>query len=294
MKTRLLIVLLAVLSLPAHSVDLREYFPASSTVTLSSKDGNENARYTFTQSPSGFIGLYYTFLNINKNGYHYTWRKEYKINGVWCTVTNAILFMGDDGSITEVGDWLSSGGGCTPNTVFGYRDTDTNLPTGLVWAPSGGLTQTPATMEMNVISQDTPGASFSMKGYKAYSRVGLIEKLDEYTPPYGRYVNGKWCAGCARTYKDVVHIVMYHGTREKSTIPIRCGNLPIAANGPYYQSFKDYNSYAIELWISKEHGIIQENTPFIEDAAYWGGKFPNCSGGLFSTNHQWTKFIDEK
>jgi len=289
-----LIALLLALSLPAQAVNLTEYFPPSSTVLLTKSDGKENARYTFTQAPQGFIGLYYTFLNINKPGYHYTWRKEYKINGVWCTVTFAVLFMGDDGSVTEVGDWLSSGGGCTPNTVFGYRDTNTNIPTGLMWSPAGGLTTIPATSEMDVISQESPGAAFSMKGYQTYSRVGLVEKLDEYTPPYGRDLAGNWCAGCARTYRDVVHIVMYHGTRNASTVPIRCGNLPISANGPYYQSFKNYNSYAIELWISKSHGIIQENTPFIEDAAYWGGKFPNCSGGLFSEPYRWTKFIDEK
>lgn len=279
------------LSASAFAIDLREYFPASNTVLLRTPNGTANARYTFTASPSEFLSVYNTFLTLNKPGYHYTWRKEYWQNGAWCTATYAVLFMADDLSVTEVGDWYASTP-CTPNIVFGYKTAQSGgANTGLIWAPPGGLTSIPAIAEMFTAAQATPGALYSTNGYKAYSKTGLIEVLATYKPPHGRDVSGTWCAGCAKTYTDVVHIIMYHGTRSPSPVQIRCGmTSPIAANGAYYQSFKDYNSYGIELYIAKDIGIIEERTPFIEDASYWGGAFPNCSGSLFGNN--FVKYID--
>jgi hypothetical protein len=273
---------------PAYALDLREYFPQSNTVYLKNAGGNDHARYTFTAAPSGFSGLYNTFLSLNKPGYHYVWQKEYWKNGQWCTVTNAVLFMGDDLSVTEVGDWYSATP-CTPNTVYGYK-TAGGVNTGLEWSPVGGLTEAPAIKEMNTWSQSAPGAVYSHKGYQAYSKTGVIEVLSEYTVPVGDHL-GPWGEGNGRTYQDVVHIIMYHGTKKgNTTVPIRCPNSPISAYGAYYQSFKGYNSYGIELWLAKGIGIIQENTAFIEDATYWG--FPNCIGGVFDDQYEWMTFID--
>jgi hypothetical protein len=286
--------LLLTFSINVYALDLREYFPANSVVKLNLANGNENTRYTFSSNASSFNTLYSTYLDINRAGYLYYWKKEYKNTTGWCAKTFGIMRMGDDKSVIEVGDWMARGGdGCTPNTVFGYKNFSTNTNTGLIWSPANGLTTTAAIHEMNTVSQNAPGEPYQLNGYQAYSKAGLIKHLPTYTPPYGRDINGNWCAGCSKTYSDVVHIVMYHGTKNATSTNVRC-NAPLVADGAYYQSFKNYNSYAIELWIAKDKGIIQENTPFIEDASYWGGAFPNCSGGEFSSDVAWSKYIDEQ
>jgi hypothetical protein len=284
--------ILLLLMAPAIAIDLREYFPVTDNpaTRLNLANGAENTRYTYRNAPAGYLPLYDQFLSLGKPGYHYSWKKEYLINGAWCTKTVAILFMGTDQSVTEVGDWLSQTG-CTGNVVFGYK-TAAGANTGLLWSGAGGLTATPAIAEMKTATQAAPGAAYATNGYAAYSKTGLIEALPTYTPPYGRNAAGIWGAGNAKTYTDVVHVVMYHGTRTPAPVTqIRCPNSPIAAHGAYYQSFKDYNSYAIELYIAKGIGVIQETTPFIEDGAYWG--VTNCNGELFAAAYSWSKFIDD-
>jgi hypothetical protein len=83
---------------------------------------------------------------------------------------------------------------------------------------------------------------------------------------------------------------MYHGVKTPNVPAVRCVG-PVSASGAYYQSFKDYSSYAIELWIAKGIGVIQENTPFIEDATYWG--LPNCTGDIFTNPGSWKTYIDQ-
>lgn len=270
------------------AIDLQQYFPDSAVVIMRKAAGTASSRYTFKKSPSGIDNLYYGYLNINKSGLPYMWQKEYWQNNAWCTQTYGVLFMGDDKSVTEVGDWTVSTTPCTPNTVFGYRKAD-GSNTGLVWASAGGLSDIPEIREMSVVRQNTPGAAITDTGSKAYSKTGLIQHLDSYTLPYGRDVNGVWGAGSGTTYYDVVRIVMYHGTKTSTPVPIRCVG-PISANGAYYQSYKDYNSYAIELYLAKGVGIIQENTPFIEDGSYWG--MSNCNGDIFNNPGSWITYRD--
>lgn len=287
MKKLLLLITLAAFTFSAHAVDLRDYFPASYQVQLNSANGAQNARYTFLASPAGYQGLYDTFFSLGKPGNTYLWKKEYYKNGAWSVATNAILFMGTDQSVTEVGDWYPSGGGYI---VVGYH-TPGGANTGLGWSPPAGLTATPYIIESQVIQQVTPGSTYVYRGQDAYSKTGLIEVLPTYAPPYGRDAAGNWCAGCSKTYTNVVHIVMYHGTKTASSPQIRCGTTsPVAAYGVYYQSFKAYNSYAIELYLAEGKGIIEEHTPFIEDGSYWG--MGNCIGGIFSPG--WVKYIDEQ
>lgn len=277
-------------SMTAFAVDLREYFPASNTIKLNRPNGNEHARYTFTASPQVFEGLYNAYYDLGTDGYHYSWRKEYKINGSWCTKTYGLLFMGDDKSITEVGDWMDRGS-CHPDVLFGYKSAlNGGSNTGLLWSPAGGLTSDPTTIEVFTAAQNAPNMAYSTNGWQAFSRVGLISELETYTPEFGRDSNGVWGEGNANTYTDVVHIVMYHGTKGPNTTPVRC-EAPIAANGAYYQSYKDYNSYAIELWMAKGIGVIKEITTFIEDGSYWGKT--NCNGEVFSPKYTYTTFIDD-
>jgi hypothetical protein len=272
-------IVLFLFALTSHAVDMREYFPAYNQVLLNKQDGSPHARYTFIKEPSGFLPLYKSFLDINKSGYHYLWRKEYFKNNAWCVSTNAILFFGDDLSVTEVGDWYASTP-CQANAVFGYK-TAQGQNTGLIWSPVGGLTNTPSIAESFTWGQSSSGAAYVGSGWQAYSKVGLIEELPSYTVPHGNQ----------QTYNDVIHIVMYHGTKAPNPVLVRCGDAsPISADGVYYHSYKDFNSYAIELYLAKGVGIIQESTPFIEDASWWG--ISNCVGDIFTNTKAWTKYIN--
>lgn len=232
-------------------------------------------------------------MNLNKPGTPYMWRKEYFKNGAWCTETYGVLYMGDDLSVTEVGDWYA-GSPCTPSVALGYKTTG-GVNTGLWWSGPGGLSEVPALVEgIDVWRQNTPGATYANSGVKTYSRTGLIEVFPTYTPPFGRDADGVWREGGSKTYTDVIHFVMYHGTRHPNRAPIRCVG-PMTANGVYYQSFRDYNSYAIELWMAKGIGIIQENCPFIEDASAWKGQIQNCSGDIFANPvGSWRTYIDQQ
>lgn len=270
--------------------NLQEYFPSNyALINYAKSTGVNNARYTFQRDPkNGLDGVYNSFMNLNKPGVPYMWRKEYFKNNVWCTETYAILFFGTDGSVTETGDWYA-GSPCTPNVVLGYK-TFAGANTGLIWCPVGGLTTNAVISEMDVWRQNTPGAPYTNSTTDAYGKVGLIEHFDNYTVPYGRDLDGNWGEGFGSTYEDVIHIVMYHGTRALTPNPVRCVG-PISAEGAYYQSYKDYNSYAIELWLAKGVGIIQENCPFIEDASPWG--MANCTGNIFYYPGAWLNYIDE-
>lgn len=275
----------------AHALDLREYLPVTTNTYLSA-NGTNNAKYTFSQDGS-FNNFYNTFHGLNKAGNVYVWTKQYWINGAWCTKTYGVLFKAADLSVTEVGDWATAGNGvgCAPSIAFGYKTYDSPAKnTGLTWSPVGGLTENVASYnEMQTISQASSGAAYALNGYQAYSKTGLIEVLPTFKTEYGRGADGAWCAGCGKTYTDVAHIVMYHGTRNGNTVKIECGTFaPLTANGVYYQGFKNYNGYAIELWLDKTKGIIQEKTTFIADGAYWG--FANCT---FNNNHSLSKFIDD-
>lgn len=272
-------------------INLQEYFPDYNKVHLTKASGLVSTRYTFLRDPkNGLDGVYSGYMNLNKPGVPYMWRKEYYKNGVWCTETYAILFMGTDTSVIETGDWYA-GSPCTPNCVLGYR-TPLGANTGLIWSPAEGLCEVPVVAEVDVWRQNTPGAPYTNSTAKAFSRTGLIEYFPQYTVPYGRDLDGVWAEGYGSTYDDVVHIVMYHGTKQPNKPIVRC-QFPIAAQrkGPTYQTFKDYNSYAIELWLAKGVGIIQENCPFIEDASNWG--MSNCTGDIFQWTGMWETYIDE-
>lgn len=269
-------------------MNLQEYMP-DGMVYLNKASGNVNTRYTFQKSPTnGLETVYSTYMNLGKAGAPFMWRKEYWKNGAWCTATYAILFFGDDLSVTETGDWYA-GSPCTPNCVLGYK-TAAGVNTGLIWAPVGGISETPATIEMDVWRQNYAGAPYTNSTAKCFSRTGLIEYFPEYTPPYGRDSNDVWQEGGGQSYEDVIHIIMYHGTKQIGIDPVRC-DIPLAAprKGPYYQSYKDFNSYTLELWLAKGVGIIQEDVPFIEKG--WDG-MGNCTGDLFQYPGQWATYID--
>ena len=139
-------------------INLQEYFPDSKTTLLTKASGAVNTRYTFRKNPqNGLENIYTTYMDLNKPGVPYMWRKEYFKNNAWCTETYAILFFGTDNSIIETGDWYS-GTPCTPDCALGYK-TSAGVNTGLIWCPSTGLTETPVIAEMDVWRQNTAGSA---------------------------------------------------------------------------------------------------------------------------------------
>lgn len=277
-KLFLTIMAVLIMASPVQAgTDLRPYLPPTTNI-LKKDDGTPYARYSFTLAPPGFQNLYTTYLNLNKPGTYATWKKEFWKNGAWCTSTYAVLFLGNDLSVTEVGDWYAQTP-CTPNILMGYRNV-AGQPTGLVWSQPGGLTTEPFVHEMNVWAQASPGQAYQANGYAAYSKAGVIELLQTYQIPNSSTV-----------YTNVVHLVMYHGTKlVANPETVRCPIPPLAAHGAYYQSFKDYNSYAIELWLAEGVGIIQHATTFIESGDYWN--LSDCIGEVFDAPFTWTAFLE--
>jgi hypothetical protein len=283
---RMLTWLMLAFSINANAVDLRDYFPDGAVMYLNKANGQAQSKYSFIVNNPSLETIYNTYLNINRAGYPFYWRKEYWQNNAWCTATYGIMYKGSDQSIVEVGDWYASTP-CTPNVVLGYKSG--GYPTGLLWSPSGGLTETPVYKETNIWRQITPGGSYNYVEYQAYSKTGVIEILPTFKPKFGRK-NGEWAEGNGTEYTEVVHVVMYHGTRyAPSPAPIRCDAAPLSAFGTYYQSFKNYNSYAIELWLVKGVGIIQERLPYLESGAEFNTT--NCNGYVFNPE-SWEWYID--
>lgn len=266
--------------------DLREYLPASGSTVLKTRAGNDHARYTYYDNPTGYSGLYNGFFNQGKTGVIALWAKEYKINGAWCLSTNAVLFKADDKSVTEVGDWTVSTTPCVTDTAFGYKKN--GVASGLVWSPVGGLVDGQvATNEVAIYRQNSPGQGYNTYGYEAYSKSGIVAKYPAFTPVHDN-TRGMWLQ--PGTYNDVIQVVMYHGTRLGESSPsVRCENKTTSTQGAYYQSFKNYNSYGIVLWLAKGIGVIQERLLYVEDATYWG--IPNCSGYPFKMDYSWPTSI---
>lgn len=252
-----------------RAIDLRTYLPDNSVVLLNKPSG-PHARYTMQRAPEGFKPLFDAYMRLPRSGHHYMWQKEYFADGQWTTATYAMLQICDDGSVIEVGDWLHLGGGNFG--VFGYRNA-AGAHAGLVWCPPGGLRGEPQYDEMTTISQAYSGAALTQNGSRCYSESGLIDVIPSMK------VGGI-------TYQDVAHIVMYHGVVIPGRVPVKAGKLPLVAHGVYYRNRSEWDEYAMELWLAKGVGVIQERTPFIENASWWN--LPDFVGELFGAPGSWT------
>lgn len=239
MKT--LFLMLALTSSAHAGVDLRDYLPNGRTVMTS---GSVSAMYTIKDSkPSQWFGM-------DKPGQLKTLKKEYNAGNGWQLATTAYLYYGDDKSITELGDIIKG----QPLTYGGK---------GLEWARKGGLTNRAKIKTMPVIRGGGEAKS------KAYFTSHMIEHLPSHT----------LMGGNRATYYDVVHVIMYHGTQQgKEPNNIYCSNFVFQRPGVMYFRHKNYKSYAMEYYIAKGVGIIEEVTPYIEDGSFWGAG--NCIGEL--------------
>jgi hypothetical protein len=307
-----------------QSINLQSYFPTSASgvwYNYRHYGGDLYSTYGFYSTSPGLQGLYNSLFNLQKPGQLYNWIKAYNSNGQsFCVATYDNLFFGTDLSVTEVGDWLSSPTtSCTPSMALGYVNPATGQPAGLAWAAPGGLRTAPLdiadaspapaeTFNLGVAREVTYGGAYTNygpSGYTAWNYTKVVEVLPTFTPAYGRSPStGQWGPGLSQTYKNVIHIILYHGTTEPNTPTTTCyQNLdPNWSYSKYYYSLPGYNSYATEYYFAQGVGIIQE-TPLLytENGSYWG--IPNCSGMITQAaaptdpNHtaaqqEWISYID--
>ena len=287
-------------------IDMTPYWArAGELQTYRKWNGALFGRYRFLEDNSeAFLPLYQQFYDQGYPGTLVSWQKEYPSGNSFCTATYGMLWFGDDQSIVEVGDWLAFEG-CMTYGAFGYRRLGQPENSGLTWSPAGGLGWVlPPEFEVDVIRQNTVGGAYVDNGYDAYSTVVMLEHEATWTAPYGdEGMPGQWAAGAGTTYSDVVRLVFYHGTRSPEiqsgvASPTRCGPDSMDADWPrsqLYRPYADYESYAIELRLARDVGIVSEALLFTE-SDYWGAQFV-CTGAVMGFEHEaaeqaWTWYLD--
>ncbi|MGE4133973.1 MAG: hypothetical protein AB7F86_20215, partial [Bdellovibrionales bacterium] len=245
--------------------------------------------YRFYPATVDFDKLYRARFDLLKPGRLLVWEKMYAPNNETCIPTYAQLFLGEDKSVTEVGDWYANNG-CNPDVAFGYSDPTFTRPDGLAWSAPGGLKNLAAKEGLGIkrqISSTSDYQDFGWSGYKAWNHTVLKEFLATYTPAFGRSSAGVWGKSHSKTYHDVIRIIFYHGTQEPGQQPIHC-----AAQAGYV-SKPGYHTYASEFYLAKGIGIIQESLLYTESGSYWN--MPNCSGQLMDNSEaKWTSYIDSQ
>jgi len=283
-------------------IDLRPYFATGGArQTYRAHSSALYGHYVFSEGSSDLQRLYDSLLDQGHPGRLLSWQKIYDSPRPECTATYGLLWLGDDLSVTEVGDWFANDG-CTPDVAFGYRAD--GRPSGLFWSPVGGLGTTPSPrVDVDVFRQSLPGDPYADSGYDAHSSVVMLEQLATWTAPVGRR-GGAWAEGNGRTYSDVVRVLFYHGTRSPEIIrgtvmPRRCSASDYDASSPLgrlYRSFGDFESYAIELTLARGVGIVREALAYTE-SAYWGAGNV-CRGAYMGFDadaaaRTWAAYLDE-
>jgi hypothetical protein len=280
-------------SLSESPVDLRPYFPNMQTVsTYRHADGSFYARYTYFPATADFQRLYQSVFDQKKSGNLYVWAKGYGAPD--CVKTYAQLFLGDDKSFTEVGDYLANDD-CHPSIAFGYRRGASNE--GLVWSASGGIPRpgqsgtAAQTFHLPVFRQNNAGDPYQGTDALAWNHTSVVEVLPTYQPPYGRR-DGVWGAGLAKVYQNVVRLVFFHGTKVPGQRELpACTTDPTWPYAQFYYSFPGYHSYASEYYLAEGKWIVQEALLYIEDGSFWG--IGDCIGLSLDKQSGWVSYIDE-
>ncbi len=305
---------------PALPIDLRPYWTAAgSTQTFRRANGDVYGWYRFAEeeAPGDFFNLYASFYDQRTPGRLVSWQKAYPGADGPNTATYGLLWFGDDGYVTEVGDWYNASVECGATDFFvplGYRELDSPTNSGLTWSPPGGVVaELSPEREVRVFRRSCGANDYRYFGYDAYSAVRLVAHHDTWQAPYGRDAEGVWRAGAGRVYEDVVQLLFLHGTRSPAITrgeetPARCGPEtldPAYGRAALYRSFSNYETYAIEAYLARDVGYVQEALLFTE-SDYFNVRAPDgtvlvdnvCKGAIMGRDHEtaealWAATLDD-
>lgn len=263
--------------------------------TFRRSNGDVFGWYRFTEDSGGYAALYTDFLDQGTPGRLVSWEKTYPFGeGGRRTATTGLLWFADDGSVTEVGDWYNSTlcGDGDAFVAFGYQALDSSTPLGLIWSPPGGVRSEPSPeVEVRVLRQTCPGDAYVYNRFDAHSSVALIAHHETWQAPYGMD-EGVWRAGAGRVYRDVIQLVLFHGTRSPdiksgAVAPVRCGEELDSTyeRAGLYRSFSNYETYAIEAYLARGVGYVHETVLFTESAGLAGGDNV-CRGAIMGFEHE--------
>ncbi len=271
---------------PFSPVDLRPYFPVASNTYLLSNETLQ-IQYNFFLADSNFANLYNTYFNLYKTGgRQLVWQKVIATKNSTspnCTVTYGQLHIGggSDQSVVEVGDWINGSAtlnpdGSCPNQfhAFGYQNTQSfSLPaTGLNWSGSSGLNASiGGAYQQGYIfanhNQD-PSNQYVWSTQLEFSDPVLVERIDNWSPDYGRNARGQWQYRPGTNYSNVVRMIFYHGTSNGGGAP----PCPVDSTNPwskYYRHLNGFGTYAIEQYMDQYHGILQV-TVLYDETGFFG------------------------
>jgi hypothetical protein len=221
-----------------------------------------------------------------------------------CTKTYGMLFKGSgaDKSVIEVGDWYNeapvpnySGGTCGSQFgALGYQKyppigyTTSPAPTfslsaatGLNWSGPNGLDDSYGSYQNGYVFRQYPSSpapyASGAPPFAEYSTPTLSQVIGNWSPEYGRSPAGAWVQNPGKTYTDVIRMVLYHGTGRSGSSVSACAvqtspghpyhnfywhHPPASVNGANVANF--FGSYAIELYLNPQYGVLQETLLYDE------------------------------
>lgn len=285
--------------------DLQTYMVESDALYLNYR-GKPFGRYRFYDATRNFQHLYQNHFSTGVDGKLMIWEKSYfnPLKNHWnrCPQTYALLLYGSSGTdrrIYELGDWYTDSPDsqdCVANlqrwrTIEYFQRVGNKFHqfnTGLAWAGSAGINMTGLfDYDIGVFSNN------KFTNYLAMYSTRLVNHFDVWRPDYGS-MNGVWRKNPGNlpdadrsfpVYSDVIEIIMYHGVKSAlvpKTGVQRCGPehydaanvyssyyYDVRTRRPITEAWPGYEIYAMQLYIAKGKGIVQERLLFSE-SDYFG------------------------
>jgi hypothetical protein len=161
--------------------------------------------------------------------------------------------------------------------------------TGLNWSGPNGLDDSYGSYQHGYVFRQYPDyfAPYASGAppYGEYSTPVLSQIVGNWSPEYGRNAAGAWVRNPGKTYSDVIRIVLYHGTGRLGDSVPAC-TVSTAPGHPYHNVYwhhtlaavngvataNFYGTYAIELYLNPQYGVLQETLLYDES---------NCAGNTY-------------
>lgn len=176
--------------------------------------------------------------------------------GSWGMVNRA------DWSISEESDtWAYQQWTCTtwcggPGQYYSYP--------GISYSPYGGITigapyYTVKPITIYVSNNYETTAPTLLSGTTTYSMVRAADLYDTFTPKFGRCDDGTWAAGCGKTYRNVINLLLVHGVTGLNV----CANMPSSLG-----HVPGYTSYWIQFFLAPGKNYVARRVLFDERSCH--------------------------